>query len=61
MAKWEKQKEYDKKKKVIFSVGLMRVSDKDIIDYLDNEKKKGKPRNAVIKEALREKIEKSSI
>ena len=58
MAKWEKQKEYDKEKKIIFSVGLMKDSDKDIIDYLDNETKKGNSRNSIVKQALREKMEK---
>lgn len=58
MAKWEKQKEYDKEKKIIFSVGLMKDSDKDIIDYLDNETKKGNSRNSIVKQALREKMKK---
>lgn len=58
MAKWQKQRDYDKEKKVIFSVGLMKEKDSDIISYLDNETRKGHSRNAIVKQALREKMEK---
>ena len=50
--KWEREN------KIIFSVGLMKTTDRDIIDYLDNETKKGNSRNSIVKQALREKIEK---
>jgi hypothetical protein len=44
---------WDKNNKCIFSVGLMRKGDSDIIEYLETKTGEGIPRNTVIKQALR--------
>lgn len=53
----KKAYEWDKKKKYIFSVGLMREQDADIITFLEGKKEKGISRNSVVKESLRKTIE----
>ena len=52
--------EWKKKNSVAFSLRLFRGTDGDIIEFLDNEGKKGKSKATVIKQALREKIEKDT-
>ena len=56
----KKEYEWNKENKVFIGLSLMRSTDRDIIDFLDSQGKQGKTRQGVIKEALREKIEKSS-
>ena len=47
-----------KENKIFISVGLMRKTDQDIIDYLDKKKEETKEsRNSIIKSAIREKME----
>jgi hypothetical protein len=43
---------WDKENKFIFSVGLMRSTDSDIINFIEKETK-NKSRNTLVKEALR--------
>lgn len=52
----KKEYEWNKENKVFIGLSLMRSTDSDIIGYLDKEISKGKSRQGVIKEALREKI-----
>ena len=56
MTKWKRQLEYDKAKKYIFSVGLMREQDADIIEYLEEKRAEGISRNSVVKDSLRRTI-----
>ncbi|HIS14660.1 MAG TPA: hypothetical protein IAA76_08810 [Candidatus Ornithospirochaeta stercorigallinarum] len=56
----EKRSLWEKRNKVFIGLNLMKSTDSDIIGYLDREVAAGKSRQCVIKEALREKIEKSS-
>lgn len=57
----ENDKAWRKENTVFIGLSLMKSTDSDIIGYLDKEVAAGKSRQGVIKEALREKIEKSSI
>lgn len=55
---YKKQYEWMKENKIFISVGLMRKTDQDIIDYLDKKKEETKEsRNSIIKSAIREKME----
>ena len=54
----KKAYEWDKKKKYIFSVGLMKEQDADIIEFLEEKRAEGISRNSVVKDALRETISK---
>lgn len=52
----KKQYQWRKTHAVTISFSLIKNTDGDIIDYLDRKKKEGFPRNAVLKEAVREKM-----
>lgn len=52
----KKAYEWDKKNKYIFSVGLMREQDADIIEYLEEKRVEGISRNSVVKDSLRKSI-----
>ena len=41
---------------LLVGVNLLRSTDKDIIDYLEHETAKGKSKQGIFKQALREKI-----
>ena len=56
----KKSYEWDKKNKYIFSVGLMRETDADIIGYLEDKREKGISRNSIVKEALRNQMKEDS-
>ena len=56
----ENDKAWRKANKVSFTLNLMRSTDSDIIRYLDSKVHQGQSRQGVIKEALREKIEKDT-
>lgn len=56
----KKEYEWNKENKVFIGLSLMRSTDSDIIRYLDSKVHQGQSRQGVIKEALREKIEKDT-
>lgn len=51
---FKKQYEWSKQNKVFIGIALMKKGDADIIQFLEDSKKQGQARNALIKKALRE-------
>lgn len=51
---FKKQYQWMKENKVFVSLGLMKSTDSDIIQFLEDRKKQGQARNALIKKALRD-------
>lgn len=56
----EARKEWELKNKWVFSISIMRNSEADIVEYLQENEAKGVRRGTLIKEALREKMAKES-
>ena len=52
-----KRREWEKENRVFIGLNLMKSTDADIIDYIDEETQSGKTKQGVIKDSLRASIE----
>ena len=53
---YKKQAEWKKKNQVYIGVSLSKTTDGDIIEYIESEVEKGKTRQGVVKDSLRQSI-----